>query len=250
MRLTSAFTPAARRRCSPLLLGLALSLSLAACTSGGGESEGTQKPQLTYEEAKAQVPINGDEREPLTWRVDPFPNPDTAAAAEAAQHYFIVFDVLGSAQRPVDTSYFELLSHFTTDEWLHRIQRWFPTADWSPPPHHFEFTGPRWVWIIDVSELPDNDLMVSFCIDTSWYGYNPDGGFKKVEERLRQGWAIDSYRVREVSDADVPRWKVDDFASIYGELPDDEVADLEDACSEWANHEWTPAMLPAANGIG
>ena len=35
---------------------------------------------------------------------------------------------------------------------------------------------------MDVSELPDDDLMVSFCIDTGWYGWNPDGGFKKVED--------------------------------------------------------------------
>jgi len=234
----------------PLLLGLAMSLVLTACTNSGVEPEGAETPQLSYEEARAQVPIHGDERKPLTWRVDPFPNPDTAAAAEAAQHYFIVFDVLGSAQRPVDANYFELLSHFTTDELLLQVQRRLPTGDWSPPPHHFEFTGPRWVWIIDVSELPDNDLMVSFCIDTGWYGYNPDGGFKKVEERLRQGWVISSFVLRQVEDRGVERWKVHESTPIHKHLTEEHVESLREACIEWADHEWTPEMVPARNGTG
>ncbi len=234
-----------------LLLGFVTSL-LAACTAGSDEPIEVETPRLSHEEAKAQVPLHGDDRRPLIWRVDSFSDPDAAEAAEAAQYFFVVFEVLGRAKRPVDAAYLKLLSHFSTDEWFDEVRRWYPPPNWSPAHPPADRTGPRWVWILDVNELPDNELpdkelMVSLCIDTGWYGWNPDGNFKKVESYSNIDWGIMSYRLRKIADADESRWRVHGLASVDIELTDEHVQKLIEACSEWAGHDWIPGLQVTTN---
>lgn len=117
-----------------LLLGFVTSL-LAACTAGSDEPIEVETPRLSHEEAKAQVPLHGDDRRPLIWRVDSFSDPDAAEAAEAAQYFFVVFEVLGRAKRPVDAAYLKLLSHFSTDEWLMKCGAGIPLLTGHPRIH-------------------------------------------------------------------------------------------------------------------
>lgn len=216
------------------LLTFLLIVSLgAACTSTGETQDASA---LSYEEAKKQVPLEGSGKEPLFWRIGPFSDPDAAAAAEAVQHYIVVFDIV-SDTKPIDRMFFELMSHFATSERIIETQFWFDGPR-SPSPSRPDLMGPRWMWIIDVSSLPDNDLGVTVCVDGGWYGYHPGGVFRRQEGKLSPNWGLEGYIVRRVEDRGVERWKVHDTTSVSRFLPQEKVELLEEQCTAWATHEW------------
>jgi hypothetical protein len=200
-------------------------------------SEGPQDPPgRSYEEAKAQVPLEGNDREPLFWRVDHFSDPDAAAAAEAVQYYFVVFDILGDTS-PINEDFFHLMSHFATDERLIETRGWFPGPR-SPSGSGIDYTGPRWLWIMNVTELPIHELGVIVCTDEGWYGWQPDDTFQEVESFTGTRWSIRGYVLRQVEDAGAARWKVHDTKLVSDLLPEKERAELDAACSDWARHDW------------
>lgn len=223
--------PQSRRR-APLAALLTL-LLLTACTSGDGPQN---PPEQSYEEATAQVPLEGNDREPLFWRVDQFSDPDAAAAAEAVQYYFVVFDLLGDTN-PINEDFFALMSHFATDERIAETRGWFPGPR-SPSETSIDYTGPRWLWIMDVSELSDHELGVVMCTDEGWYGWHPDNVFQEVEHLSGLRWGIRGYVLRQVDDDGTPRWKVHDTKLPSEIVPEEDLAELDVACAEWATHDW------------
>lgn len=221
------------RRSLPLTSVLLLAAA-PACTSPA--DGGTAAAGRSYEEAKAQVPLNGNEREPLYWEVEAFSDPRVAAAAEAVQYYFVIFEVLADTRQP-DDEFFELMSHFATDERVEDTRSWF-TGPRSPSPEVYEATGPRWLWIMDVRELPSGDLGATVCIDAGWYGYHPDGVFRRLTGEDHQAWGLSGYVVRQVEEDGGPRWKVDDDVLVSRMLPEATRESLRERCIAWAQHEW------------
>lgn len=205
---------------------------LTACTGGGAQAPA----RLPYEEAKAQVPLEGNDREPLFWRVGPFSDPDALAAAEAVQHYFVIFDVLGDTH-PINEDFFDLMSHFATDERITETRGWFPGPR-SPSETSIDYTGPRWMWVMGVIELPDDELGAMVCIDEGWYGWQPDGVFGEVESFTGRRWGIKTYVLRQVDEAGTPRWKVHDTQPTSKIMPAEDLVKLDTECAEWATHDW------------
>jgi|ADGO01.1.fsa_nt_gi hypothetical protein len=215
-----------------LLAGLLVLLAFAACTG----SEDEPGKELTYEEAKAQVPLDGSDREPLFWQVEPFSDADAAEAAEAVQHYIAVFDILSNTH-PIDAEFFSIMSHFATDERITETRGWFPGPR-SPSAASNDYTGPRWMWVMDVSTLRNAELGVTVCVDGGWYGYHPDGVFKEVDDPLHQAWGLRGYILRQEDDAETSRWKVHDTMTMSAMLPEAKVEPLREACIAWATHDW------------
>lgn len=231
MKRRSAASPAPTHNRRTLLAGLLM--LLAACTGGGPQSP----TGLSYEEAKAQVPLEGNDREPLFWQVSPLPDPDAAAAAEAVQYHLAALYAL-DGDPPINEDYSDLMSHFATDERVAEVRGWF-TGPKSPSVASIDYTGPRWMWIMDVIRLSDNELGVTVCVDGGWYGYHPDGVFREVENRITQvRWSLDGYVLREEKEAESSHWKVHDIQGVSKMLSERELEALREECIAWATHDW------------
>jgi hypothetical protein len=215
------------RRLVTVVVALAAATVTAGCTDDPGRPAPTpaptsSTPTLTYQEAYARIPLDGDPKAPVRWEVPPVADAEQASATEAARRG-VAFDYWWSAQ-PDQGQGGYLARYLYTAQLYDKL-----FGKLSPGPNADPNVGPVWVKVMGTEPTAPDEVWVTFCADIGWW----HDGSKPADQHRAERDSLLSLQMRKVRQDDgEPRWLIDrwldedtDRKPRYGRQ-----------CTAWATH--------------